>query len=253
MKLMTISIYQLCIPFTRPFRHARCHRHASDAVIIQVEDREGVRGYGEGLPRPYVTGEHVSSMIEFIRTRLASSLFALEFDSQCDPFEWVKRISVKWADDHRGQTGIPPWHAACCAAELALLDWDDGQKETFLKMQFAAQHQFYQEQFPQAEFRVILLDHEPIGRLYIDRTKDEIRLIDIALLPPHRNKGIGNSILKDILAEGGRAGLPVQIHVERFNRALRLYERLGFREIGDNSVYYLMEWSPDEQCSQKDE
>lgn len=123
MKLMTIRIYQLCIPFTQAFRHARCLRHASDAVIVRVEDREGVRGYGEGLPRPYVTGEHVSSMIGFIRTRLAPSLFALEFDSHCDPFEWVKRISMKWADDHRVQTGIPPWHAAFCAVELALLDW----------------------------------------------------------------------------------------------------------------------------------
>ena len=123
MKLMTIGIYQLCIPFTQAFRHARCLRHASDAVIVRLEDREGVRGYGEGLARPYVTGEHVSSMIGFIRTRLAPSLFALEFDAQCDPFEWVKRISVKWADDHRVQTGIPPWHAAFCAVELALLDW----------------------------------------------------------------------------------------------------------------------------------
>jgi len=123
MKLMTISIYQLRIPFTRAFRHARYLRHASDTVIVRLEDREGVCGYGEGLARPYVTGEHVSSTIGFIRAHLAPSLFALEFDSQCDPFEWVKRISMKWTDDHHIQTGIPPWHAAYCAVELALLDW----------------------------------------------------------------------------------------------------------------------------------
>ena len=128
--------------------------------------------------------------------------------------------------------------------ELAPLNWDEDQKETFLKMQFVAQHKFYTEQFPRAEFQVILLDQEPIGRLYLDRRDDEIRLIDIALLPSHRNKGIGNSLLKDILAEGELASLPVRIHVERFNPALRLYKRLGFREMGDNGVYYLMEWSP---------
>ena len=128
--------------------------------------------------------------------------------------------------------------------ELAQLDWDDGQKETFLRMQFAAQHKFYTEQFHQAAFQVILLDKEPIGRLYLDRRDDEIRLIDIALLPPHRNKGIGHAILKDILAEGELASLPVRIHVERFNPALRLYQRLGFRRTGDNGVYYLMEWFP---------
>ncbi len=75
--------------------------------------------------------------------------------------------------------------------ELAPLDWDDEQKESFLKMQFAAQHKFYTEQFPRAEFQVILLDQEPIGRLYLDHRDDEIRLIDIALLPSHRNRGIG--------------------------------------------------------------
>ena len=128
--------------------------------------------------------------------------------------------------------------------ELAPLDWDDEQKESFLKMQFAAQHKFYTEQFPRAEFQVILLDQEPIGRLYLDHRHDEIRLIDIALLPSHRNCGIGNHILKDILAAGELASLPVRIHVEQFNPALRFYKRLGFRQTGDDGIYYLMEWSP---------
>ena len=128
--------------------------------------------------------------------------------------------------------------------ELAPLDWDDEQKESFLKMQFAAQHKFYTEQFPRAEFQVILLDQEPIGRLYLDHRDDEIRLIDIALLPSHRNRGIGNSILKDILAAGELVSLPVRIHVEQFNPALRFYKRLGFRQTGDEGIYYLMEWSP---------
>lgn len=128
--------------------------------------------------------------------------------------------------------------------ELAVVDWDDGQKKEFLEMQFTAQHAFYMEQFPQAEFRIILLDEEPIGRLYVDRREDEIRIIDIALLAEHRNKGIGSTFLNDILSEGQQEGLPVRIHVEQNNPALRLYERLGFQKIGENGIYYLMEWSP---------
>ena len=123
MKLMTISIYQLCIPFTRPFRHARCLRHASDAVIVRLEDHDGVCGYGEGHARPYVTGEHVSSMIGFITTHVAPRLFELDFDSSCDPFEWVKRISFDLTDHCHMRTDVVVWHAACCAVELALLDW----------------------------------------------------------------------------------------------------------------------------------
>jgi ribosomal protein S18 acetylase RimI-like enzyme len=127
--------------------------------------------------------------------------------------------------------------------ELAVVPWSAAEREAFLTMQFNAQHKFYQEQFRQAEFQLILLDDEPIGRLYIDRRPDEIRLIDIALLTEQRNKGIGSLFLKEVLAEGERAGLPVRIHVEQYNPALGLYERLGFRKIGDQGVYYLLEWS----------
>ncbi len=131
--------------------------------------------------------------------------------------------------------------------ELAHVPWDEEEKEAFLKMQFDAQHQYYQGQFPEAEFRIILRDGRPIGRLYVDRRQDEIRLIDIALLPGERGGGIGTLLLEDLLAEAAQVGKPVRIHVERFNPALRLYERLGFSRIGDQGVYHLMEWSPNQQ------
>ena len=131
--------------------------------------------------------------------------------------------------------------------ELAQVPWDEGEKETFLSMQFKAQHQYYQEQFLNAEFQIILLDDRPIGRLYVDRRPDEIRLIDIALLPGERNGGIGTLLLKELLVEAAWVGKPVRIHVERFNPALRLYEQLGFSRIDDQGVYHLMECSPNQR------
>ncbi|MGH2397294.1 MAG: GNAT family N-acetyltransferase, partial [bacterium] len=71
-----------------------------------------------------------------------------------------------------------------------------------------------------------------------------IRLMDLALLPAYRGRGIGSSLLDALLAEGQRAGKPVTIHVEKLNRALRLYERLGFRRIADRGVYWFLEWRP---------
>jgi len=68
--------------------------------------------------------------------------------------------------------------------------------------------------------------------------------VDIAVLPPYRNAGIGTAILHDPLAEAAIAQKPVRIHVEKFNPALRLYERLGFVPIADKGVYVFMEWSP---------
>ncbi len=90
----------------------------------------------------------------------------------------------------------------------------------------------------------MLLNEQPVGRLYVIRWDHEIRIVDIALLPQFRRSGIGSSLLQNILAEGARSGKTVTIHVEQFNPAMRLYERLGFQEIGEVGVYYRMEWSP---------
>ncbi len=101
------------------------------------------------------------------------------------------------------------------------------------------------ETFTDAAYDIIILDGESIGRLYVDRREDEIRLIDIALLPEHRGGGLGTAILKEILAEGASVRKLVRIHVEQFNPAMRLYERLGFSKIEEQGVYHLMEWTPE--------
>ena len=140
-------------------------------------------------------------------------------------------------------------YASTREEELELTGWDDLRKGAFLQMQFDAQHRFYMEQFATAEFQIVLLNREPVGRLYVDRRPDEIRIVDIALLPQHRNQGIGSRLMGDLCAEAEGAGFPVRIHVERSNRVLRLYHRFGFRKIGDTGVYYLMEWTPGPKSS----
>lgn len=128
------------------------------------------------------------------------------------------------------------------ADEMAAVDWPAEQKQAFLRMQFDAQHRHYQQYYPNAAFDIILLAGRPIGRLYLDRWATEFRIVDIALVPEHRKRGIGTAFLQAIHAEAQRAGLPVTIHVEQFNPALRLYQRLGFEPVGVNGVYYLMKW-----------
>ncbi len=133
-------------------------------------------------------------------------------------------------------------YAGTRTEELAPVPWSDEQKQLFLRMQFRAQSTDYAAHFPDGDFRVILLDGEPAGRLYLHRRPDEVRIVDIALLPERRRTGAGSVILRGILAAAAAEGKPVRIHVERFNPALRLYERLGFRPTGDDGVYFLMEW-----------
>ena len=135
-------------------------------------------------------------------------------------------------------------YASTRSDEMALTGWSPEQIDAFLRMQFEAQHQHYQTYYPDASFQVILHQDEPIGRLYVAHWDTEIRLVDIAILPAYRGAGIGTAILTDLLAEGQRVGKPVSIHVEQYNPALRLYERLGFVHRSTYGVYFLMEWQP---------
>jgi ribosomal protein S18 acetylase RimI-like enzyme len=136
-------------------------------------------------------------------------------------------------------------YASTRQEELAPVPWSDSQKAAFLRIQFDAQHQYYQEQYEGAEFQVILRNEHPVGRLYVHRRPDEIRIVDIALLPEHRRAGIGGTLLRQLLDDADCAGMPLTIHVERFNPALHFYERLGFRTIGDTGVYLFMERRPE--------
>ncbi len=128
--------------------------------------------------------------------------------------------------------------------EMKQFPFTDVQKVVFLNEQFAAQFEHYKIHYPSCERNIIELDGQPVGRLWIDEWKDQIRIVDIGLMPGHRGSGIGTKLLQEVLERGAAAGKPVTIHVERFNPALRLYERLGFKEIDTNGVYFLMKWSP---------
>jgi ribosomal protein S18 acetylase RimI-like enzyme len=120
--------------------------------------------------------------------------------------------------------------------------WHASAKEAFLRMQFAAQDSYYRATFPTANYDLVVGGEEVLGRLYVDRTGEEVHVIDLALLPEHRGKGIGTRLLTRVQAEAATAGKPVHMYVERFNPAKRLYDRLDFRQIGDEGVYLLLEW-----------
>ncbi|MFW6077993.1 MAG: GNAT family N-acetyltransferase [Gemmatimonadota bacterium] len=135
-------------------------------------------------------------------------------------------------------------YASTRREELAAVPWSGEQKDAFLRMQFDAQDRHYREHYADAAFHVVERHGEPVGRLYVARWPDEIRIVDIALLPEHRGRGIGTALLEALLAEADAAGSGVSIHVERFNRARRLYERLGFAEVEDRGVYLLMKRPP---------
>jgi ribosomal protein S18 acetylase RimI-like enzyme len=133
-------------------------------------------------------------------------------------------------------------YASSRAEELAVTGWPDELKSDFCRRQFDAQSAYYASNYPGASFQIIERDGWPVGRLYVDRWEKEIRIVDITLLPEFRGSGIGTKLLRELQNEARRAGKSLTIHVERFNRALTLYQRLGFQQIQDKGVYLLMEW-----------
>lgn len=118
------------------------------------------------------------------------------------------------------------------------------EKTAFLDMQYRAQRADYESRFPQSVHSVIEHDGVPVGRIWIDRRPDEIRLLDVALLPDVRNRGIGARLLRGLIDEAQRAGVALRHSVYKANTgALRFYERLGFDVVEDFEIYVLMEWT----------
>jgi ribosomal protein S18 acetylase RimI-like enzyme len=133
-------------------------------------------------------------------------------------------------------------YASSRTDELVITGWTEEQKADFCRKQFDAQSEYYAANYPDAAFQVIESDGEPVGRLYVERWEKEIRIVDITLLPEFRGSGIGTRLLQNLQDEARAAGKSLTIHVERFNRALGLYQRLGFQAIEDKGVYLLMGW-----------
>lgn len=127
-------------------------------------------------------------------------------------------------------------------AELALSGWPEAQRKAFLTQQHRAQHHHYQTYYPNAERLILEREGTPIGRLYVDAWPLQLRVVDISLVPAARGQGVGQAVLRDVIAWAGEEGRGVSIHVEKFNPARRLYQRLGFVVTEDKGVYELMEY-----------
>ncbi len=126
--------------------------------------------------------------------------------------------------------------------ELAQTGWPDAQKHAFLEHQFAAQRSHYRTYIAGCAFDLLEHNGEPVGRLYLEERAARLHIVDIALMPQSRGSGLGTAILQGVIDAARAQGKAVGIFVETFNPALRLYQRLGFRQFGEQGVYLEMEW-----------
>lgn len=133
--------------------------------------------------------------------------------------------------------------------ELSLTNWTENQKQAFIMMQSMAQSAEYKKNYPGAAFQIIIYNKKAAGRIYIWEDDNEIRLIDITLLPLFRRKGIGTNLLQELIKKSKAVQKKLSLHVEPDNPALKLYKQMGFIYIKNNGRHYFMERNPENKKS----
>lgn len=114
MKLKQIKLLSLQIPLCMPIKHYLAERTHSENLVVQVETDSGVIGFGEGIPRQYVTGEITESSLRLLKDHLVPELNGFHPSGPPDLIEVLAKLL---SEDNRAQAP-----AACCALELAILD-----------------------------------------------------------------------------------------------------------------------------------
>lgn len=126
--------------------------------------------------------------------------------------------------------------------ELVQTGWSPQQMDGFLRMQFDMQRRSYAMQYPVAVHEIVCLDQVSVGQMMTDETDTSLLLIDVSLKAEHRNHGIGAQLIQLLQQRARQSHKTVRLHVLQNNKALHLYERLGFSVIGEKFPYLAMEW-----------
>lgn len=137
-------------------------------------------------------------------------------------------------------------YASTRTEEVAATGWPPAMRQAFLKQQHEAQHRHYRNLHPAADWLIVERAGTPIGRVYLDESDGDLRLIDVSLLPAARGAGLGGALIADLMDHARAGAKTLSLHVARTNAgARRLYERLGFRRIApEGEAYDLLEWRP---------
>jgi ribosomal protein S18 acetylase RimI-like enzyme len=128
--------------------------------------------------------------------------------------------------------------------DLRGLGWSEDRIGEFLEMQYEAHQNFLSNDHPELDDQIVLSAGEPVGHLAFEQRTNEFRLVDISLAPASRNRGTGTFLIQELQAEAAAAKRPLRLQVIRFNRAVVLFERLGFRRTSETGTHFQMEWLP---------
>jgi len=130
--------------------------------------------------------------------------------------------------------------------DLRLIDAEDDFIESLIDMQHKAQTQGYGDTFPNAMYFIVEKHNERVGRVVLDFSPNEIRIIDIALLPAAQGHGFASGIIKALQLSATKSRTPLALSVYKTNMPARqLYATLGFKLVDSNANIDFLAWQPD--------
>lgn len=119
MQIRKLTAYVIRVPLRKPFRHASAVRRHSDNLFIRCELTDGIVGWGEGVPRSYVTGETPAGALDMLTATPVAEQLGPEFHDWPSAMALSRRfVPVQSEPDDRSCRG----NALRCAVELAILD-----------------------------------------------------------------------------------------------------------------------------------
>lgn len=160
------------------------------------------------------------------------------------PAEWAARGLALRGETIDDLPFLERLYASVRGPELEAMGWPEEVRRTFLASQCAFQTRHYADAYAGADFGIVLHDGEPVGRLYLFRNAEDVRVVDISLLPEWRGGGLGTALLRAVQVEAEAEGRTVSLHVDMTNPAQNLYRRLGFAEDGTHGPSWRMTWRP---------
>jgi ribosomal protein S18 acetylase RimI-like enzyme len=140
-------------------------------------------------------------------------------------------------------------YASARAEELSRTGWKTPQQRHFFRMQAQTQEQHFARHYDYLDRRTICINGFSAGRLLVDRTPSGFTIVDIALLPSFRGRGIGSLLIRHLLDEAAELDVTVQLTIPKQNPALRLCERAGFGDATDLGDGWLLTWHPQNHVS----
>jgi RimJ/RimL family protein N-acetyltransferase len=140
---------------------------------------------------------------------------------------------------------LPLLRSLFADSRMELVALSPDSRFVLVDMQFRAQRQQLRAQFPRAEHEILVVDGTDVGRIVVDHSGPDVRIVDITIALGHRRQGIASTVLSEITDDAKAAGRDVRVALWSGNAAARATcERVGLAAVSDEGGYLELALTP---------